>query len=230
MLSLVALLSFPALAAPERVDALEAQEKAGALVSEARESKAARRPPLKVSDAVWRSSRLGEADLSALYDLGIKTILNLEGAGEHRVEVQALARIEARRAAAGLERRHIESLSVPMGGVSRPKFSEVDAALAVLSDPAKSPVLVHCWHGEDRTGVVVAAYRLRGEDLQLLPSRRAGTGRPAQVPRQVPPVPRRADPRPRRRALAAGRHGRQVLPARRPAGGAELRARLPGVA
>jgi protein-tyrosine phosphatase len=37
---------------------------------------------------------------------------------------------------------------------------DVVAALRVMTDPAAQPVLVHCKHGSDRTGVVVAAYRI----------------------------------------------------------------------
>lgn len=36
-------------------------------------------------------------------------------------------------------------------------------ALRVLHDAPK-PVLVHCWHGSDRTGAVVAAYRIVFQD------------------------------------------------------------------
>lgn len=153
---LAALASAPAIAAPDVVDSRRTQERAGELVQDAR---APRRAPLRVSDAVWRSSRLDEEGLAALYELGIKTILNLENADERRREAEALARIEARREASGLPRRHIESLNVPMNGLRRPSFANIDDALAVLGDPAKAPVLVHCRHGEDRTGVVVAAYR-----------------------------------------------------------------------
>ncbi|OGS00809.1 MAG: hypothetical protein A2V88_17485 [Elusimicrobia bacterium RBG_16_66_12] len=161
IVALLAALSCPrAIAAPDRVDSRETQERASALVQDAR---APRRSPLKISNAVWRSSRLDDEGLASLYELGIKTILNLENADERRREVEALARIEARREASGLPRRHIESLNVPMSGVWRPSFANIDDALAVLGDPAKAPVLVHCRHGEDRTGVVVAAYRVEIE-------------------------------------------------------------------
>jgi protein tyrosine phosphatase (PTP) superfamily phosphohydrolase (DUF442 family) len=119
----------------------------------------ARRPPKKVSDSVWRSSRLDEVGLAPLYELGIRTIVNLEDPGEHRDEQRRLANIERRRAEQGLPAWHIESINVPMSGISRPKFSQLDRALAILADPARGPVLVHCKHGEDRTGVVIAAYR-----------------------------------------------------------------------
>lgn len=129
----------------------------------------ARRPPLQVSETVWRSSRLDETGLEQLYSLGIKTIVNLEDEGHQREELDALARIEKRRAEEGKPAWHIESVDVHMSGISRPRFEKVDRALALLSDPSKGPVLVHCKHGEDRTGVVVAAYRVEVEKKLSLP-------------------------------------------------------------
>ena len=37
---------------------------------------------------------------------------------------------------------------------------DVVAFLKLVTDPAKQPVFVHCKHGADRTGLVVAAYRI----------------------------------------------------------------------
>lgn len=85
----------------------------------------------------------------------VRTILNL------RLRVP---REEARAAkAAGIRIRNVK-----MNGILLPLFREVDAALAVVSDPAQRPVAVHCLHGNDRTGVVVAAYEVvkRGRDPQ----------------------------------------------------------------
>jgi protein tyrosine/serine phosphatase len=50
-----------------------------------------------------------------------------------------------------------------MDGSQMPSVEEVDRALAVLLDPARRPVLVHCAHGEERTGAVIAAYRVVAE-------------------------------------------------------------------
>ena len=44
--------------------------------------------------------------------------------------------------------------------LSKPDFTQVDEALALINDPANQPVFVHCKHGEDRTGTVIACYRM----------------------------------------------------------------------
>ena len=57
----------------------------------------------------------------------------------------------------------LELVHVPMDGAKLPSFEEVDRALAVVLDASKRPVLVHCAHGEERTGAVIAAYRVVAE-------------------------------------------------------------------
>jgi len=120
-------------------------------------------PPLQVSEGVWRSARPTTEALAALYDLGVKTVLNLEGGGAYSDEKKSLGQIEAQRAAEGKPAWHITSEAVPMSGIGKPSFEQIDRALAALADPAKRPILVHCKHGEDRTGVTVAAYRVEIE-------------------------------------------------------------------
>jgi protein tyrosine/serine phosphatase len=41
-----------------------------------------------------------------------------------------------------------------------PEEKEVVRFLRIVNDPKKTPVLVHCMHGADRTGVMCATYRL----------------------------------------------------------------------
>ena len=119
--------------------------------------------PIEVSDGIWRSARPNVGALTRLYDMGVRTVLNLEGGDPYTKEKEAMRQIEEYRAAQHKPDWHITSQAVPMSGIGRPSFEQVDKALAILSDPAKRPILVHCKHGEDRTGVVVAAYRVEIE-------------------------------------------------------------------
>jgi protein tyrosine phosphatase (PTP) superfamily phosphohydrolase (DUF442 family) len=103
--------------------------------------------PLLVSSGLYRSPRPKPNSYARLKALGIKTILNLQSRG---------AASDERRLAAPFK---IDVVNVPMSGLAQPSFAQLDSALRVLTT-APRPILVHCLHGQDRTGVVVAAYRV----------------------------------------------------------------------
>jgi tyrosine-protein phosphatase SIW14 len=48
----------------------------------------------------------------------------------------------------------------PLSNWHAPAASDVEEILSVIGDPAMQPVFVHCQRGADRTGTIVAAYRI----------------------------------------------------------------------
>jgi protein tyrosine/serine phosphatase len=50
--------------------------------------------------------------------------------------------------------------NIPMSGFGTPKNDEVRRVLA-LFEAASTPVFIHCQHGCDRTGTIVACYRIQ---------------------------------------------------------------------
>ena len=97
----------------------------------------------QVTPHLFRSKQPRARDTAELKALGIRTVVTLRD----------------RHGDAPLERSgSFRLVQVPMdaGSVTR---EELLQALRVIRDAPK-PVLVHCWHGSDRTGVVVAAYRM----------------------------------------------------------------------
>ena len=106
----------------------------------------------QVEKGFYRSAQPSPEGYRLLRDLGVKTILNLK----------ADANEERRRAARyGLSVEH-----VAMSGLSTPTFKQMDRALEVLTT-APRPLLVHCEHGKDRTGFVVASYRVTVEGMSI---------------------------------------------------------------
>lgn len=79
---------------------------------------------------------------------GIKTIINLRGRDQRTLEEERLAQ------AAG-----ITYYSLPLAGLRAPSDEQVHEILDVIQR-AEGPVFVHCRHGQDRTGVIVACYRI----------------------------------------------------------------------
>jgi protein tyrosine/serine phosphatase len=114
-----------------------------------------------VNDWLYRGGRPSQEDVAELREMGIRTILNLE-AGLFATETDAVKLERDWAAAAGMNFEH-----VPLGPLGAPRADRVDAALAVLLDPAKRPIFVHCKAGVDRTGFVVAAYRVKVEGWTL---------------------------------------------------------------
>jgi protein tyrosine/serine phosphatase len=103
----------------------------------------------RVNATVYRGAQPREGGFQKLASLGIKTVINLRDADENaRLEEQ-----EAR--AAGLR-----YFNISFDGLGRPSDEKVERALAIINAPENQPVFVHCKRGADRTGTVIACYRI----------------------------------------------------------------------
>lgn len=103
----------------------------------------------KVSDQLYRGAQPSEGGLKILSELGIKTVINLRGADDQ-------ARLEEKEAqSAGLRYFNVE-----MPGLSAPSDEQVARVMAIINNPDNQPVFIHCKRGSDRTGTIVAIYRI----------------------------------------------------------------------
>ncbi len=103
----------------------------------------------QVNPQLYRGGQPKDGGLRKLKDLGVKTIVNLRGEDAH-------TRAEGEEAhSLGL---HYYSISLP--GFSKPKDEEVGRVLGIINDPENQPIFIHCHHGRDRTGTIVACYRI----------------------------------------------------------------------
>jgi tyrosine-protein phosphatase SIW14 len=91
----------------------------------------------------------GHDGIAELAELGIRTIIDLQTAGrderQERLEAQGLG---------------LAFYSIPLPGLGAPPAGSVARAEAIINDPSCWPVFVHCKHGQDRTGTIVAIYRI----------------------------------------------------------------------
>jgi len=55
-------------------------------------------------------------------------------------------------------------INIPMSEISRPKPADLLRAVKILEDQDSHPIYVHCLHGRDRTGFVIAAYKIIHHD------------------------------------------------------------------
>ena len=103
----------------------------------------------KVNERLYRGGQPKSGGIQKLAQLGIKTVVNLRDDDERaRAE-------EAEAVAAGLR-----YFNVPLDNFGRPSDAKVERVLAIIETPENQPVFVHCKRGADRTGTIVAVYRI----------------------------------------------------------------------
>jgi tyrosine-protein phosphatase SIW14 len=54
----------------------------------------------------------------------------------------------------------MQFVSIPLNYWTLPDQRVIDSFLALIDDPAKRPIYVHCFHGSDRTGLLMAIHRM----------------------------------------------------------------------
>lgn len=103
----------------------------------------------QVNQHVYRGAQPDKEGFGFLTKLGVKTVIDLR-------ESDARSRMEERLVTtAGMR-----YLNVPMTGLTPPTDVEISKILGILENENTGPVFVHCKRGADRTGAVIAAYRI----------------------------------------------------------------------
>ena len=103
----------------------------------------------RVNERLYRGGQPRTDSIKKLADMGIKTIINLRDDDER-------ARTEAQEAqAAGLN-----YINLPFSRIGRPNDAEVERVLSLIDAKENGVVFVHCHKGEDRTGMIIALYRI----------------------------------------------------------------------
>src|ERR1700674_4001211 len=103
----------------------------------------------KVSELLLRGAQPSAQGLAELKKLGVTTIVDLRGNS----------------GPVAWERGQAESLgmrfvNIPVLGWSAPDDAKVAQFLKVVQQDPTQKIFVHCYYGEDRTGVMVATYRI----------------------------------------------------------------------
>ena len=123
--------------------------------------------------AIYRGARpQSQESINYLRDIGVKTVIDLQGGDldnfilglivpffENGEKPEEIAQ----------ERQTITSnrmafFNFPLnslGNVSNDEATRIDRVLKMMDDPKFQPVYVHCAHGADRTGLVIALYRVK---------------------------------------------------------------------
>jgi protein tyrosine/serine phosphatase len=97
----------------------------------------------KVDNDLYRSEQPSKKGFQEIESLGVKTILNFRRLWDNTKKAKNF---------------NFNLVNLPLKAKLLNE-DDIVKALSIIQNSEK-PVLVHCWHGSDRTGAIVAAYRI----------------------------------------------------------------------
>lgn len=106
----------------------------------------------RVNGTLFRGGQPKTGGFELLSRLGIKTVVNLRDDDDRETQEES-----------DVERAGLRYFNVPLKRLGRPNDREVEEVLSVINNSENQPVFVHCAHGADRTGVVIAVYRITND-------------------------------------------------------------------
>jgi tyrosine-protein phosphatase SIW14 len=104
----------------------------------------------KLNDHVYRGAQPTDEGFRSLAKLGIKTVIDLQPYGDARSLNEEKT----------VKNAGMQYINVGMKGMETLPADGVAKVLALLEDTTTGPIFVHCHRGADRTGGVIACYRI----------------------------------------------------------------------
>jgi protein tyrosine/serine phosphatase len=108
-----------------------------------------------VEAALYRGAEPSPAGLEELQQLGVKIILDLRETGAATLRERDQAR-----------QLRMQYVNIPLRPWSAPSREDVRRILLLLETRGDNPVFVHCRRGKDRTGTIIACYRIQHDGWQ----------------------------------------------------------------
>jgi protein tyrosine/serine phosphatase len=102
-----------------------------------------------INDHLYRGAQPTASGFQALAKMGVKTVIDLRQADNDMLAEKKLVEADG-----------MKFINIPMYGMERPHPEDVAKVLAVFNNKDAGTVFVHCKRGADRTGTVVACYRI----------------------------------------------------------------------
>lgn len=98
---------------------------------------------------LYRGGQPGAQGIMALSRLGIKTVVSFRW-GRKVIKAEE----------GGVTAEGMSFISIPLNYWNMPSQDMIDRFLALLDNEENHPIFVHCFHGSDRTGLLIAIYRM----------------------------------------------------------------------
>ena len=102
----------------------------------------------KVSDTLYRGAQPRAAGYQRLKDLGVSIVVDLRNTGSKSPEKNLVESLGMR------------YVSIPTSAYLGPSDNQVARFLQLRRDNPNDRIFVHCYFGDDRTGVMIATYRM----------------------------------------------------------------------
>lgn len=123
----------------------------------------------QVNPNLYRGGQPKEGGIDHLKQMGIKTIINLRDTNDQNMNEEGEAK------ALGMK-----YFNIPLPNFDRPDDKAVSQIMALITAAENQPVFVHCKRGADRTGTIIALYRIDHDgwtgDLAKAEAKRHGMG------------------------------------------------------
>jgi tyrosine-protein phosphatase SIW14 len=103
----------------------------------------------QVNSKLYRGAQPKKGEFQEIANLGIKTVVNLLGKGEGLLQEEQEVRVKG-----------LRYFNVPFERAGHPHDADIERVLSIINTPEYQPVFVHCKQGADRTGTVIAIYRI----------------------------------------------------------------------
>lgn len=103
----------------------------------------------KVNSNLYRGGQPTEAGIKALAKMGVKTIIDFRDDDDR-----------SRREETWVREAGLRFINVPLSNIFGPKDAKIDEILNEIARSENHPVFIHCKRGADRTGTVIAVYRI----------------------------------------------------------------------
>jgi protein tyrosine phosphatase (PTP) superfamily phosphohydrolase (DUF442 family) len=103
----------------------------------------------QVSERLYRGAQPLDHGISKLHEIGVNTVINLRGPND-------LTRAEETEARA----LGLNYFNIALPGWGRPQDDRIARIMELINAPESGRVFIHCRAGVDRTGLIVAIYRI----------------------------------------------------------------------
>jgi protein tyrosine/serine phosphatase len=108
---------------------------------------------------LYRGAQPSEQGFALLAGMGVKTIVDLRDEEELAKKEQAL-----------VEKLGMTFVRIPIRGSKAPNDEQVRKFRGLFDDWRAYPIFVHCQRGADRTGALIAVYRIDFDGWKLVPT------------------------------------------------------------